>query len=81
MQSFLYNPVSDIRDVGPAYDDAIDDDANPEDPIPSLPSPNPPPNTDDPPQEPRAEEGFADIDDDDDDPQLNTAATPEPAIC
>ena len=70
MQSFLYTPVSDIRDVGLAYDDV---DANPEDPTPI-----PPPNAEDAPQEPRPDVGVEDIDEE---PQFNIAATPEPAIC
>ena len=76
MQFVLYTPVSDIRDAGPAYEDV---EANPEDP---MPNPDPPPKAEDPPapppHEPRPADGVEDIEGE---PQLNTAATPEPAIC
>ena len=72
MHSLLYNPVSDIREEGPAYDDE-----NPDDAMLLLPPPvaPPPPKMEGPPHEPRADDVGAG------DPQLNTAATPEPAIC
>ena len=70
MQSFLYTPVSDIRDEGPAYDDE-----NPDEAILLAPAP---PNTEEPPHVPRVED---EVDEVVGEPQLKTAATPEPAIC
>ena len=75
MHSLLYKPVSDIREDGPAYDE----DENPDDAMLLLPIPPPlappPPKIEGPPHEPSADDVGAG------DPQLNAAATPEPAIC